>query len=297
MNSNLTRARVNKNDEFYTQYEDIEKEVSNYAGQLDDKVVYCNCDSDESEFVSYFKDNFNELGIKKLVATHYNDEGSSYKIVHDGKHTIKLSLKGNGDFRSEECVEILKEADIVVTNPPFSLFREYVAQLVEYEKDFLIMGSFNAVTYVDVFPIIQSGHMKLGYNSPKDFVQPDGTVKSVYCAWFTTLDVEPNSTLLDLESTYNPDLYPAYDNYKAIEVGRVKSIPKDYDGVMGVPITYLHHHNPDQFEILGLCNEIKDVLYDELAVKTWPGSYHRPVLNGKTKYARIMIRRVDKEDE
>ena len=252
MNSNLTRARANKNDEFYTQYEDIEKEVSNYAGQLEGKVVYCNCDSDESEFVSYFKDNFNELGIKKLVATHYNDEGSSYKIVHDGKHTIKLSLKGNGDFRSEECVEILKEADIVVTNPPFSLFREYVAQLVEYEKDFLIIGNFNAVTYKEVFPLIKNNKMCLGY-SPRSmgFITPEKELKTVNACWFTNMEVSKRQEEIFLYKDYygNEEDYPKYDNYNAIEVSKVKDIPRDYDGVMGVPITFVTQYNPKQFDI------------------------------------------------
>lgn len=272
-NKNMHAAKRNKNDEFYTQIGDIERELINYREQFKDKVVYLNCDNpmyenlegdmeihkDGSHFWNFFYLQFELLGLKKLIATHYDAEKPTYKLEYTGggiKNVVKTDLKQNGDFRSDESIEILEEADIVCTNPPFSLFREYVAQLIEYEKEFLIIGNFNAVTYKEVFPLIKDNKIWLGYNSPKEFVQPDGSIKKVFTHWFTNMDVSKRHEDIFLYKDYkgNEDAYPKYDNYDAIEVSRIKHIPRDYEGVMGVPITFLKRYNPNQFEMLGMAH-------------------------------------------
>jgi len=308
----LTKAKVSKNDEFYTQLSDIEKEVKHYKDQFKDKVVYCNADDPfESNFFKYFASNFNMLGLKKLIVTSYagspivgkqlsffDIEGvknekkkEPMKIVineikdfnNDGavnildvEHLLKhdkntaTPLKGTGDFRSKECVEILKEADIVVTNPPFSLFREFVAQLVEYKKKFLIIGNTNAITYKEIFKLIKEDKLRTGFtnfNVGMFFVVPDDWEKyhhidengkkiarvSTSC-WFTNLEVEKHKEDIILYKTYkgNEVEYPQYDNYDAIEVSKVANIPIDYEGQMGVPITFVDKYNPTQFEIITL---------------------------------------------
>lgn len=275
-NSNMHQAKRNKKDEFYTRLTDIEKELLNYKKHFKDKVVYCNTDNPDnnnkrgkgSQFWKYFELQFDHLGLKKLIASHYSEDGNAYKYEYDGKDVVKTKLKGNGDFRSEEAIELLKEADIVVTNPPFSLFREYVSQLVDYDKKFLIMGNNNAITYKEVFPLIKEEKLWLGYhvNKTMEFALPDdydrwdriedgikyGKVPAI--SWFTNLEVKRRQEPMILFHIYkgNEDKYPKYDNYDAIEVSRVNSIPKDYEGIMGVPITFLTKHTPVQFEILGM---------------------------------------------
>ena len=247
----------------------------------------------ESNFFKYFALNFNLLGLKKLIATCYNgspiagdelpllfeiEENEPKKIAYkveitevadynnDGavnladvqyliqndKNVLSL-LKGNGDFRSQECIELLKEADIVVTNPPFSLFREYVGQLMKYEKKFLIIGNQNALTYKDIFPLIRDNQLWLGYNSVKAFMQPgtNSLKKLGNICWFTNIDITKRHEEIDLYKFYNADEYPKYDNYDAINIDRVAEIPMDYEGIMGVPITFLDKYNPNQFEIIG----------------------------------------------
>ena len=275
-NANLHKAKKAKNDEFYTQLEDISKEVSYYKNHFEGKTVLCNCDDPEwSNFWKFFHDVFNDWNLKKLISTHYNMDGSSsYALFFDGNEVTKKELVGNGDFASEECIEFLKEADIVVTNPPFSLFRKYVALLMEYEKEFLIIGNKNAITYKEIFPLIKENKMWLGYNSPTDFKQPDGSVKkqmSGLTRWFSNLDIPKRHKPLIPELKYSyekhPEWYPKYDNYDAINVGyvgddeklqrqtnKVSYIPYDYKGVMGVPITFLDKYNPDEFEIIELGN-------------------------------------------
>ena len=294
-NKNLRKAKKEKNDEFYTQITDIEKELKYYKEQFKDKTVFCNCDDPEySNFWKYFYLNFEHLGLKKLIATHYEKEKPSYKLEYDGKKTIKTTLNQNGDFRSPEAVEILKKADIVVTNPPFSLFREYMAQLMEYGKDFLIVGNQNAVTYKEVFPLLKNNQVWLGYHSgsfkfevPNSYGKKNAEIgedgkkyaKLGNITWFTNLDVKKRHEKLILYKTYTPEEYPKYDNYDAIEVSRVANIPVDYDGVMGVPITFLGKYNPEQFEILGQTG---------VDIELEKG---RPYINGKRKYARILIKR------
>ena len=309
-NKNLNAAKTAKKDEFYTQMTDIERELQHYWPHFRDKVVLSNCDDPyESNFFKYFALRFNQLGLKKLICTCYNgspvqgnelmidfgdfaDEPKkvAYKVeiteVRDmnGDGAVDLSdvrillqndknvlstLK-TGDFRDPECIELLKQADIVVTNPPFSLFREYIGQLMEYDKKFLIIGNVNAITYKEVFPLIKGNQVWLGpsitsgdrkFNVPNDYplnaagcgVDPDGKryirVKGV--RWFTNLDHKKRHEELDLVCHYSPEEYPTYENYDAIEVGKTSDIPFDYPGKMGVPITFLDKYNPEQFEIIG----------------------------------------------
>ena len=289
-------AKVSKKDEFYTQLEDIEKEMRYYQDHFRGKVVYCNADDPRiSNFFHYFSHNFERLGLKKLITTCYknqemdlfsmHDQESAIALVYEGEKdngrvpTVEnigvIELKGDGDFRSPEAIEFLKEADIVVTNPPFSLFREYVAQLMEYEKDFIIIGNQNAITYKEIFPLIKENKMWLGvsmngsnryFRVPDDYPLTEKTgkiengvkyafVKSV--VWFTNLENQKRNEELILYKKYNDEDYPTYDNYNGIEVSRVNNIPMDYQGVMGVPITFLHKYNPKQFEILDLSRYMK----------------------------------------
>jgi len=317
-NKNLRKANTAKNDEFYTQLSDIEKELGNYEEHLKGKVIFCNCDDpEESNFWNYFALNFEHLGLKKLVSTHFEKEKPSYKleivkdINKDGKinklDTIKTSLKQNGDFRSPECIEILKEADIVVTNPPFSLFREYVAQLVEYDKKFIIIGNVNAITYKEIFKLIKENKIWLGQsihsgdrefrvpeyyplNSAGNRIDENGNkyirVKGV--RWFTNLDYRERHQDLIFYKTYygNESEYPKYDNYNAINVDITKDIPVDYKGSMGVPITFLDKYNPEQFEIMDGIGR-----YSMLTGPTdeTKGTYLTKI-NDIPKYARIIIK-------
>ena len=323
--SNLNNAKRAKNDEFYTRLEAIENELKHYKHHFKDKVVYCNCDDPNiSNFFKYFALNFDHLGLKKLITSCYRNtdpdlrskgvseeavwleyEGGYNNLEDIQKHTTVNTFKGDGDFRSEESIELLKEADIVVTNPPFSLFREYVAQLVEYDKQFLILGNNNAVTYKEIFPLIKDNKMWLGYSSNKtmefelspsyekwDRIDENGNKigKVPAISWFTNMDIDKRYEDIILYRTYNADDYPKYDNYDAINVDKVSDIPVDYDDVMGVPITFLTKHNPEQFEIVGSDFEIKDGLHDNLINESWDGKLDRGYINGKRKYSRIMVR-------
>ena len=237
-NQNMHKAKTEKNDEFYTLYTDVEKEVSLYSQYLKDKVIYCNCDNPYvSNFFRYFANNFKDLGIKKVIATCYNNGKGAFKAVlehqvedigewlNDGNVTL---LNEDGDFASPECVKLLDEADIVVTNLPFSLFRKFVALLMEHKKQFLIIGNKNAITYKDIFPLIKENKLWLGCTSPKEFVQPDGAEPKKMnglTRWFTNLPVEKREEYLDLVEEYSPDKYPMYDNYNAINVNKVSDIP------------------------------------------------------------------------
>lgn len=323
-NTNLHKAKKEKNDEFFTLYEDIEKETVHYKQHFKGKTVYCNCDDyRRSNFWKYFYDNFNELQLKKLTATNYNIGEGAYRADYDGKDTTVTKLEGNGDFRSAECVEYLKEADIVVTNPPFSLFKEYITQLMDFNKKFIIVGNKNAVTYKEVFSLIKDNKMWVGFTPmgydmkfilPKHFAEELVATKkegSAYviengnvlgraqAVWFTNLEHEKRNRPIDLYKHYSNE-YKHYDNYDAIEVGKVCEIPMDYDGVMGVPITFLDKYCPDQFEIVGGFNAYKECDYENGLlcgqkteyidkngnIKIWTG----PTINKKTIYARILIR-------
>ena len=296
-NSNLRTAKRVKNDEFYTRYEDIEAEVMKYRKQFYDKVVYLPCDDPaekKSEFWSFFVNNFDAFGLKKLIATHYDENGKAYKIwiesdlnndgYVDDADALQEDLEGNGDFRSPECIEILKECDIVCTNPPFSLFREFVSLIITHEKQFLIIGNQNAYSYQDIFRLFMTNKTWSGYNMVKKFYQPDGSIKEFgNVCWFTNMITSKRTESLILTKVYSPESYPTYDNYDAIEVSRVINIPNDYAGVMGVPITFLDKYNPNQFELLGLMatTSITDI------------NFGYPYIDGKKKFARILIRRKD----
>jgi len=318
-NSGLHKAKRNKKDEFYTQHFDIERELSHYREQFKGKTIYCNCDDPYiSAFFEYFTKNFEFLGLKKLITTCYKSQQLDLFSQNDSEQAIKLeyeggapnslpaaidigvtNLRGDGDFRSQECIEILQEADIVVTNPPFSLFSEYVEQLSKYEKRFIIIGHQNAITYKGAFPLIKDNKMWLGYGFKRNmahFVAPhyedtasdtdhkDGMIRISGVVWYTSIDHNKRHEELILVKRYygNEASYPRYDNYDAIEVSKSQDIPMDYEGVMGVPITFLTKYNPDQFELVG-CNRGVDQDPNGVYGK---GSY----LNGKETFKRLFIR-------
>lgn len=290
-NSNLGNAKKEKNDEFYTQLSDIENELRHYKEQFKDKIVYCNCDDPEwSNFWIYFSRNFEHLGLKKLISTHYDKDKPSFKleiqkdINNDSKinqlDTIKTDLKQNGDFRSDECIELLKEADIIVSNPPFSLFREYVAQLEEYNKKYLIVGSMNAITYKDIFKHILEGNIWLGNTEVKKFIKPNGEIEKFgNICWFTNLNHNKRNEKLILWKEFNSDIHKFYDDYKILNIDKVSDIPLGYTDLMAVPISYLNKHNPNQFELLGIANSARHI-----------GVECRTIINGKKVYNRIIIK-------
>lgn len=319
-NKNLRKANASKMDEFYTQFTDIENELKHYKNQFRKKVVFCNCDDPkESNFVKYFSINFEHLRLKKLIATHFKDANlftkeSPYKLEYIGdKNGNRMpdpsefitKMIGTGDFRSKECFELLKEADIVVTNPPFSLFREYVAQLIKFGKKFLIMGNQNAITYKEIFKLIKENKMWLGQslNGRNILFQIPNYYESYYkiidgkkyafpkgVVWFTNLNVPKRSEEIVLYKKYTKEEYPTYDNYDAINVDRTEQIPLDYAGVMGVPITFLHKHNPDQFKIVDGLNRytVLDVAgMNDNAVKN---HLHMTEIDGKSTYFRVLIK-------
>jgi hypothetical protein len=269
-NKNLSKAKSAKNDEFYTQLKDIENELQHYKSHFKDKIVYCNCDTKDSNFYKYFLKNQKELGIKQINRTSLND---------------------GIDFRSNESIELLKQSDIVVTNPPFSLFREFIAQLIEYNKKFLVIGSMNAITYKDVFKLIKDNKLWLGVSYPKNFKQPDGSLKKFgNINWYTNLQHNKRNQKLNLTEDFDTEKYPMYDNYNAIEVSRTNNIPKNYNGAMGVPISFLNKYNPNQFEILGADFEIQNGDLGYLKIKDWKGKVDRGYINGKRIYSRIIIK-------
>jgi hypothetical protein len=308
-NSNLHLSRAGKTDEFYTEISLIEKELRHYKDFFKGKTVFCNCDDpEESNFWKYFELNFERLGLKKLISTHYETDKPSYKleltrdINNDGKinsfDIVHTPLQQNGDFRSPECKEIMESADVIITNPPFSLFREYVAQLMEYGKPFLIVGNQNAITYREILPLFIENKIWLGYNSghfwfrvPDDYEEKktdfkiDETGNKLRrmgnICWFTNIDVEKRHENLTLFRNYTPDKYPKYDNYDAINVDKTADIPCDYFGIMGVPITFIDKHNPEQFELLG------DSRYHD----GQDFSDDINVIKGQTLYRRLLIRR------
>ena len=310
-NSNLHKARKARADEFYTQYEDIEKEIQNY--NLEGKKIYCNCDDyRHSNFVKYFKDNFNRLKISFLTASNYDIGECAYKYEYDGVEEKITALKGNGDFRSEECVALLKEADVLITNPPFSLFREYIALLMKYDKKFIIIGNINTVNYL--CPLVKENKLWFGnkglgtdflFDVPKEYVEElkatktqgggwkeiDGKVvgRVANACWFTNIEHKKRNIPLVLYKKYSAEEYPKYDNYDAIECGKVADIPIDYDGVIGVPISFLDKYCPEQFDIIGITYST-DRNEDIEKIRTDAKHRHVGIINGKEKYPRILIR-------
>lgn len=338
-NSNLNRAKEAKKDEFYTQLEDINNELCHYRQHFRGKTVLCNCDDPRiSNFFTYFAYNFEFLGLRRLITTCYknqdmdlfsqNDCEQAVYLVYDGDRNgnnipdpaeIGIHpLHGDGDFRSQECIRLLEQADIVVTNPPFSLFREYVAQLMKYHKQFLIIGNMNAITYKEIFPLIKDNRLWLGYNSGNmAFKVPDSYEprETRYwqdetgqkwrsmgnICWFTNLDHTKRHELIILTKHYTPEEFPHYDNYDAIEVSKTDNIPQDYDGMMGVPITFLDKYNPEQFEIVGMAKrgagdpKLKSKVYTKEDYPNYSDLNATPVIitNGvpKNTYPRILIRK------
>lgn len=299
-NSNLATAKRVKNDEFYTRYEDIEAEVMLYKNLFKNKIVYLPCDDPaekKSEFWSFFVDRFDAFGLKKLIATHYDETGKAYKIwieadttgdgYIDDADALQEDLVGNGDFRSPECMEILKECDIVCTNPPFSLFKEFVPWICDQNKDFLIIGPLNATTYKEVFPYIKSGVLKSGYKNVRHFTQPDGSEKNMNNTfWYTNMTVSNPEELICVKSVKDID-YPKMDYYDAIFIDKVENIPYDYDGCMAVPISIFQGKlNRNQFEVLGTTE----------GAHSSPDNYHytgKPygsVVNKVPKYKRLFIK-------
>lgn len=314
-NKLLQKAKIYKRDEFYTQLCDIERELQYYQGQFDGKVVYCNCDDPRtSNFFKYFAENFSKLGLKKLIASCYRDSEGNLFRKNEEKRGVYceylgpnndnnadlnielISFRGNGDFRGSESIELLKQSDIVVTNPPFSLFREFISQITKYNKEFLVIGNVNAITYKEVFGLIQRNKAWLGVNIGRGisgFIVPDnynsyGTevrinsegqtiISTNGCIWLTNLEQPQRHKNIVLTKVYkgNEDKYPIFDNCDGINVDRTQDIPKDYSGLMGVPITFLHKYNPDQFEIVRFRkgDDGKDLR-----------------INGKCPYFRILIR-------
>lgn len=332
-NTNLSKAKKEKNDEFYTQMNDVAEELRHYNEHFKNKVVLCNCNDPEwSAFWQYFHLKFKLLGLKKLIATTYNEEGLAYKLEYSGGNDndtdvcMKTPLEGDGDFRNKECLALLEECDVVVTNPPFSKFREYIALLMQYQKKFLVIGNMNAVTYKEIFPLIRDNKMWYGISlsgSKCSFIVPDSyNGKNVYykenehkmakinnAIWFTNLDHKKRHEELVkyLSESYDPEKYPKYDNYDAINIDKVLKMPRDYYGVMGVPITFLGKYNPDEFEIVAFRKgeDGRDLVFtrDEERESSIVLSYpcttsiagmiknSEGKINGKPTYARITIRR------
>lgn len=325
LKENLVKAKKNKNDEFFTQLTDIDKELKHYKHHFKDKVVFCNCDDPRiSNFFHYFSYNFEKLGLKKLITTCYKNQNSDLFSQNNSEQAVSLEytgdkngnnvpdveeigikpLQGDGDFRSQESIELLKQADIVVTNPPFSLFREYIAQLIEYNKNFLIIGDQNAITYKEIFKLIKENKIWTGVDNggTKWFQVPDHydiktesrkkiengkqyfSKGSIF--WFTNLDIHKRHEDIILYKNYNEKEYPKYDNYNAINVDKVADIPVDYSGVMGVPITFIDKYNPDQFELLGIMNTGEE----NIGIRYEGTPHGRPIINGVEKYLRILIK-------
>lgn len=340
-NRNLTNAKKNKKDEFYTQLTDIENELRHYKKHFKGKVIYCNCDDPRvSNFFHYFSYRFEQLGIKKLIATCYKNQNADLFSQNDSDRAIYLEyngdkngnripdpeeigikeLKGDGDFRSQESIDLLKEADIVVTNPPFSLFREYVAQLIEYDKKFIIVGHQNAISYKEIFKLMKENKVWLGYGFKggaahfintqyEDYAtagnHKDGMIRVSGVHWFTNLDISKRHEDLILYKPYTTEEYPTYENFNAINVNKTKDIPINYKGFMGVPITFLDKYNPDQFELIGLGISNSGI---EIGVKPYKPEHKkfrkevqkRGAVNGdlymmengevKVPYARVIIK-------
>ncbi len=349
-NKNLNAAKLAKKDEFYTQLCDIERELQHYQNHFKGKSVLCNCDDPyESNFFKYFALRFNQLGLKKLICTCYNGspvqgnelllhfEGfdnepkkQAYKVeitevkdlngdgtvdLSDVRYLLQndknvLSLLETGDFRSRECIELLKEADVVVTNPPFSLFREYFGQLIQYDKKFLIIGKQGNAIYKDIFPLIVSNKIWLGYGfkgSAAHFFSPYedvatandhriGMIRVSGVHWFTNLETPKRNEQLDLVCRYSPEEYPKYDNYNAINVDKTQDIPCDYPGLMGVPITFLDKYCPSQFEIVWQASgntraSTPREILEKIGYKAHPEDRGGcGVVKGKRLYSRILIR-------
>lgn len=291
----LNSARKNKDDEYYTRYEDIAKEVVNYKSQFKRQIVYCNCDDYRtSEFYRFFKENFQNLQLKKLIATNYSNAWEAFKAEYDGKKETISKLIEDGSYKSREALNILAASDVIVTNPPFSLFRDYLPLIANSGKKYLILGNQNAVKYKEIFPYIVNNKMWLGtrrMGCNMWFYRPKGReyeklldgrpAKHMSCIWYTNLNVQERSKPLQLDKHYSTDEYSHFEGYNAINCDKVLDIPNDYKGVIGVPISFLSYYCPQQFEILGVLNG---------GTRGYELDKGRAIVNGKEKYSRILIR-------
>lgn len=297
-NANMRKAAATKDDEFYTQLTDIEREVSKYKAYFKNKIVYCNCDlPTQSNFFKYFSLNFEHLGLKKLIATSFNKSGRGRYIEYSGDKNgnnipdpeeigIK-ELKGDGDFRSDESVSLLKQADIIITNPPFSIFGEYISQLMKYNKKFLIIGHHAQVVNKIIFPLIKDNKIWLGHHTGLTFKRPNAPdMKIGMAGWYTNLQTPKRAEDIILIDKYNKNNYEKYDNYNAINIDKVKHIPMDYKGEMGVPISFLHKYNPNQFDII---DGFSRYSFLTGATPKTKGKYLTNI-NGKPKFSRIVIK-------
>ena len=310
----MHKAKKEKNDEFYTQLGDIEREMKYYRQHFENKTIFCNCDDPmESKFFLHFKLLFNFYKLKRLISTHYNKGGKSYslEIIKGVNNTelmtdcepIKFELQGDGDFRSDECIELMKQSDIVITNPPFSLFREFISLLIDNDKNFLVIGNQNAITYKEIFKLIKDNKLWLGYTTNKtmQFLVPEHykselrndknekIINVPAISWYTNLSHNKRNEKLELYKKYTLDYYPKYDNYDAINVDKVCEIPENYSGIMGVPITFLNVYNKEQFEIVGHTHSA-DKSVEVEKIRKDVNKKHRAYINGVEKYARILIR-------
>ena len=310
-NKNLRKAKKAKNDEFYTQYADIAKELPYYKEQLADKIIYCNCDNPKySNFYKFFKDKFEEYKLKSVIATYFNANEYTYKTTFDGTNEVIEPLNSYGDFRSATCRDILSNTDVVITNPPFSLFRDYIAQLIEYDKKFLVLGNMNAITYKEIFSLIKDNKMWLGYSihsGDREFLvsnryslnaagyrvdeQGNKYIRVKGVRWFTNLDYPQRYNDLLLDKHYNLEEYPKYDNYNAINVNKTKDIPIDYDELIGVPITFMDKYNPEQFEIVDAIGRYALLDTQGTNENIKKRKSHACNINGKATYFRIVIKR------
>lgn len=315
-NENLRRADRVQDDEYYTMYSTISNTIPKFRDQFKDKVVYCNCDDPTSSaFWRYFHLNFEEFGLKKLISTHYDKTDPTYKMEYEGgddndiEAGVKTPLEGNGDFRNKECLELLDEADIVASNPPFSLFSEYITTLVEHNKRFIIIGNMNAVTYKEVFPMIRNNEIWIGANEkggsrkgnslcfevPEWYegrtINVDGIqMAQVSAWWFTNMDFKKRHDKYTFWKAFDSVEFPKYANYEVVECGDSHEFPDGYDGVVGVPISFLNgFYNPDQFEIIGMAEDNGKGYSGEAAM--WDGTNPHCVVNGKNKFKRIFVRR------
>lgn len=295
-NENLHKALKNKNDEFYTRYEDVEKECSLYASQFEGKIIFLPADDETSAFWKYFNNNFDQLKVKGIVATHLEEEGNSYALGRFGSMTQTVPLRDNGDFFGKEAQSLLAICDIVITNPPFSLFRKIVNSIASHQKKFLLIANENTIGSKEIFPMFMNNDIFFGENSVKSFIQPDGTEKTFgNIIWLTNLEIQNKKKIVP-SALLQEKIF--YDNYQAINIDKVKDIPKDYFDVMGVPITYLKKHNSDLFEILGIASGISKAnkLYGEVIY--YPNDKDRggaPLIDGKIKYTRVFIKRKGKQ--
>lgn len=301
-NNPLNKARTIKNDEFYTLYGDIEKELRHYYSEFENKIIYCNCDGISSNFVKYFINNFKQLRLKKLIATNYITRQTSLfddielekpiLITYDGITKSVCNLKSDGSFSSKECIDILKQSNIVITNPPFSLFREFFDLLTKHEKRFLILGNINAIKYRNIFPMFMNNKIWLGYNNAgmKFNVLNQEKLQNVRAIWYTNLKTGKKNGFIPLHKKFNPKYYETFDNYiNIININKTSDIPIDYKGIMAVPISFFIKYNSEQFEILGMDYDIKNSL-SRLKNPKWTGRFDNGFINGGYIYSRVLIK-------